>query len=66
MRTTTNLLLCSALLAATASAALPALRVSPDRHFLMTEDGRPFFWLADTAWELFHRPSQDRTSAPAG
>ena len=24
-------------------------------HFLITESGRPFFWLADTAWELFHR-----------
>ncbi len=24
-------------------------------HFLMTDSGQPFFWLADTAWELFHR-----------
>ncbi|MFD2611755.1 apiosidase-like domain-containing protein [Paenibacillus gansuensis] len=22
---------------------------------LITEDGKPFFWLGDTAWELFHR-----------
>lgn len=31
--------------------------VRPDAsgHFLVCEDGRPFFWLADTAWELFHR-----------
>src|SRR5450759_5787045 len=21
----------------------------------MTQSGKPFFWLADTAWELFHR-----------
>lgn len=26
------------------------------RHFV-TENGAPFFWLADTAWELFHRLS---------
>ena len=31
------------------------LRVSDNGHFLQTEDGKPFFYLADTAWELFHR-----------
>jgi len=31
------------------------LKVSPNQHFLMTDDGKPFFWLGDTAWELFHR-----------
>src|SRR5205085_2502535 len=32
-------------------------RIHPDPsgHFLVTESGQPFFWLADTAWELFHR-----------
>lgn len=34
---------------------LPRIQVHPDGRFLMTADGRPFFWLADTAWELFHR-----------
>ena len=34
---------------------LPALRVSDNKRFLVTSDGRPFFWLGDTAWELFHR-----------
>lgn len=29
--------------------------VSENRGFLVTESGKPFFWLADTAWELFHR-----------
>ncbi len=24
-------------------------------HHLQTADGSPFFWLGDTAWELFHR-----------
>ena len=31
------------------------LEVSTNGRFLVTEDGAPFFWLADTAWELFHR-----------
>jgi hypothetical protein len=29
--------------------------VSENKRFLVNEDGSPFFWLADTAWELFHR-----------
>lgn len=28
------------------------LRIGPNHRFLVTEDGRPFFWLADTAWRL--------------
>lgn len=32
-----------------------AIRVSSNQRFLETEDGKPFFWLGDTAWELFHR-----------
>jgi len=35
-------------------AQLQPLRVSDNRHFLVTRDGRPFFWLGDTGWELFH------------
>ncbi len=31
------------------------LCVSENRRHLVTEDGAPFFWLGDTAWELFHR-----------
>jgi hypothetical protein len=31
------------------------LTLSPSRRFLTFTDGAPFFWLADTAWELFHR-----------
>ena len=39
-----------------ASAASPTqLRVSENRRFLVAADGKPFFWLGDTAWELFHR-----------
>jgi uncharacterized protein DUF4038/collagenase-like protein with putative collagen-binding domain len=37
----------------------PPLRVSENRRFLVTADGRPFFWLGDTAWELFHRSNRE-------
>src|SRR5215204_479769 len=32
--------------------------VSADKHFLL-KDGKPFFWLGDTAWELFHRLNRE-------
>ncbi|HVV71946.1 MAG TPA: DUF4038 domain-containing protein, partial [Verrucomicrobiae bacterium] len=35
------------------------LSVSANRRFLVWEDGSPFFWLADTAWELVHRTTID-------
>ena len=38
---------------------LPHLQVSANRRFLVTAAGEPFFWLADTAWELFHRLSRE-------
>ncbi|HXW04457.1 MAG TPA: glycoside hydrolase family 140 protein [Vicinamibacterales bacterium] len=38
---------------------LPALKVSDNRRFLVTAEGRPFFWLGDTAWELFHRLNRE-------
>src|SRR5688572_14224689 len=34
---------------------LPQLKVSENQRYLVTADGKPFFYLADTAWELFHR-----------
>lgn len=37
------------------AAAPPRLKVSDNHRFLVTERGEPFFWLGDTAWELFHR-----------
>lgn len=40
-------------------AALPRLAVHPDGHYLMTSEGKPFFWLGDTAWELFHRLNRE-------
>jgi hypothetical protein len=35
------------------------LEVSENRHFLIFEDGTPFFYLGDTGWELFHRLKKD-------
>lgn len=40
---------------------LPRLKVSDNRRFLVTADGAPFFWLGDTAWELFHRLDRSET-----
>ena len=37
------------------SAAHQTLAVSPDKRFLTTADGKPFFWLGDTAWLLFSK-----------
>ncbi len=31
------------------------LKVSDDHRSLVHEDGTPFLWLGDTAWEMFHR-----------
>lgn len=39
--------------------AAPRLQVSPNHRFLVQEDGTPFFYLADTAWELFHRLNRE-------
>lgn len=44
---------------ALAAGPLPRLRISDNQRFLVTEDGRPFFWLGDTAWELFHRLTRE-------
>jgi hypothetical protein len=38
---------------------MKTLRVSDNRRFLVYEDGTPFFYLGDTAWELFHRLNRE-------
>ncbi|GAC1598115.1 MAG: glycoside hydrolase family 140 protein [Chitinophagaceae bacterium] len=42
---------------ATAQGVFSHGRIIPSRdgHYLQYEDGTSFFWLGDTAWELFHR-----------
>ncbi len=37
------------------------LMVHESRRFLCHADGTPFFYLGDTAWELFHRASDEET-----
>ncbi len=39
--------------------AQPRLRVSDNHRYLVREDGKPFFYLGDTAWELFHRLNRE-------
>jgi hypothetical protein len=38
------------------------LKISSDRRFLTKPDGSPFFWLADTAWELFHKLNREEAA----
>ncbi len=40
-------------------ATAKSLRVSDNNRFLEYDDGTPFFYLGDTAWELFHRLNRD-------
>ncbi|MEO1288050.1 MAG: DUF4038 domain-containing protein, partial [Chloroflexota bacterium] len=37
------------------------LKISSNNTGFVTEDGKPFFWLADTAWELLHRCTYEET-----
>lgn len=41
------------------SASLPRLMVSDNNRYLVTADAAPFFYLGDTAWELFHRLNRE-------
>ncbi|MCB0837039.1 MAG: DUF4038 domain-containing protein, partial [Bacteroidetes bacterium] len=36
-------------------------KVSSNGRYLINEDGTPFFYLGDTAWELFHRLNREET-----
>src|SRR6476620_6993734 len=39
------------------------IRVTENGTALQTMDGKPFFWLGDTDWELFHRLSREEAAA---
>ena len=41
------------------SRPLPRLKISANHRFLIQQDGSPFFYLGDTAWELFHRLNRE-------
>jgi len=51
---TLGVLLMTATLSASA-ADPPALRVSDNGRFLVTVDGKPFFWQGDTAWAMIQK-----------
>lgn len=34
-------------------AQVPLLKVAPNKRFLQTQNGKPFFWMGDTGWLLF-------------
>ena len=38
------------------------IKPSSNGHHLQHKDGTPFFWLADTGWELFHRLTLDEAA----
>ena len=44
-----------------AQPGIKSIKVAADHHHFIYEDGRPFFWLGDTAWELFHRLNKEET-----
>ncbi len=46
---------CLILLVCVAVVRSQSLRVSENQRYLTYSDGKPFFYLGDTAWELFHR-----------
>jgi hypothetical protein len=41
------------------ASAAPRLKISDNQRFLVHEDGSPFFYLGDTAWQLFHRLTRE-------
>src|SRR5215831_729697 len=61
-----NSIFCTVLLIALAgdttgfSAVRGRLKVSSNGHYLQYEDGAPFFYLGDTAWELLHRLNREQ------
>ena len=43
----------------TSAQTMQRLKISDNHHFIVQEDGKPFFYLGDTAWELFHRLNRE-------
>jgi hypothetical protein len=38
------------------------LQVSKSKRYLETTDGKPFLWIGDTAWELFHKLNREEAT----
>src|SRR5687767_15822442 len=58
MRKVGSVLILCGVLTGTVLAA-PRLKVSENKRFLVQDNGKPFFYLGDTAWELFHRLNRE-------
>lgn len=58
LKLTTILILMLALFTASVNAKPARLKISDDHRHLVYDNGEPFFWLGDTAWELFHRTTK--------
>jgi len=41
-----------------ADCQLPLLKISANKRFFQTADGKPFFWLGDTGWLLFAKTTR--------
>ncbi|MCC6724277.1 MAG: glycoside hydrolase family 140 protein [Saprospiraceae bacterium] len=61
-----TLLFCSVVALAQSPAPMPHVRVAANQRTLETQltgqagaESKPFFWLGDTAWELFHRLNRE-------
>jgi Protein of unknown function (DUF4038)/Putative collagen-binding domain of a collagenase len=52
-----------ALLLATifSNAQLQPLKISANKRYFQTKDGKPFFWLGDTGWLLFKKCTKEET-----
>lgn len=59
MKLKLQFLLALLLLITTNTLAVPRLKISDNKRFLVTTEGKPFFYLGDTAWELFHRLNRE-------
>ena len=51
--------ICTAERAIVADDLTQPISTSPDGHFLVQPDGKPFFWLSDWAYELFKIPNRE-------
>ncbi len=38
---------------------IQSLKIGENQRFIVKEDGTPFIWMGDTAWELFHKLSRE-------
>jgi hypothetical protein len=54
-----GIMVCATIASPAFAQAPPPIRVSDNHRYLVTQDGKPFFYLADTAWGLFGMTRED-------